>query len=91
MLERAYRSSSFWLLHFCAQYIDYSFCHYMYPSYNVLLVWKSDKVLYRYYYALYYMDESATPAGYNYTCNECGASFEAMEDLTKHYRQDHPK
>jgi predicted nucleic acid-binding Zn ribbon protein len=38
-----------------------------------------------------YMAESTTPAGYNYTCNECGASFEAMEDLTKHCRQDHPQ
>ncbi|WP_187147681.1 C2H2-type zinc finger protein [Candidatus Nitrososphaera gargensis] len=37
------------------------------------------------------MAESPTPAGYNYTCDECGASFEAMEDLTKHYRQDHPE
>jgi len=35
------------------------------------------------------MAESTTPAGYNYTCKECGASFEAMEDLTKHCRQDH--
>ena len=26
-----------------------------------------------------------------YTCDECGASFEVMEDLTKHYRQDHPE
>jgi len=24
---------------------------------------------------------------YNYARNECGASFTAMEDLTKHYRQ----
>jgi predicted nucleic acid-binding Zn ribbon protein len=39
----------------------------------------------------YYMAESTTPSGYNYTCDECGASFEAMEDLTKHYRQDHPQ
>jgi predicted nucleic acid-binding Zn ribbon protein len=31
------------------------------------------------------------PAGYNYTCDECGASFGVMEDLTKHYRQDHPE
>jgi hypothetical protein len=37
------------------------------------------------------MAESTTPAGYNYTCNECGASFEAMEDLTKHHQQDHPE
>jgi len=37
----------------------------------------------------YYMAGSTAPAGYNYTCNECGASFEAMEDLTKHCRQDH--
>ena len=34
------------------------------------------------------MAESTTPAGYNYTCNECGASFEAMEDLTEHCRYD---
>jgi predicted nucleic acid-binding Zn ribbon protein len=33
----------------------------------------------------------APPAEYNYTCDECGASFEVMEDLTKHYRQDHPE
>ena len=39
----------------------------------------------------YYMAESTTPSGYNYTCNECGASFEAMEDLKKHCRQDHPQ
>ncbi len=24
---------------------------------------------------------------YNYTCNECGASFTAMEDMTRHRRQ----
>jgi predicted nucleic acid-binding Zn ribbon protein len=47
------------------------------------------KVLYHYFCPQYYMAESTTPAGYNYTCNECGASFEAMEDLTKHCRQDH--
>jgi predicted nucleic acid-binding Zn ribbon protein len=33
----------------------------------------------------------APTAGYNYTCDECGASFEVMEDLTKHCRQDHPE
>lgn len=37
------------------------------------------------------MTESTTPAGYNYTCNECGTSFEAMEDLTKHYQKAHSK
>jgi len=37
------------------------------------------------------MAEPTTPSGYNYTCNECGASFEAMEDLTKHYQRDHPQ
>jgi uncharacterized Zn-finger protein len=26
---------------------------------------------------------------YNYACNECGKSFTAMEDLTRHRRQDH--
>jgi len=30
-----------------------------------------------------------TPAGYNYTCNDCGASFVANEDLTEHQKQDH--
>jgi predicted nucleic acid-binding Zn ribbon protein len=29
------------------------------------------------------------PARYNYTCDECRASFEVMEDLAKHYKQDH--
>jgi predicted nucleic acid-binding Zn ribbon protein len=28
---------------------------------------------------------------YNYTCNDCGASFTAMEELTRHLRQDHPE
>jgi predicted nucleic acid-binding Zn ribbon protein len=37
------------------------------------------------------MAESSPPDTYNYTCDECGASFMAMEDLTKHYRQDHPE
>ncbi|MEW6604562.1 MAG: C2H2-type zinc finger protein [Thermoproteota archaeon] len=36
------------------------------------------------------MSEPST-AGYSYTCDECGASFEVMEDLTKHYRRDHPE
>jgi thioredoxin-related protein len=39
----------------------------------------------------YLMAESSSPDTYNYTCDECGASFMAMEDLTKHYRQDHPE
>lgn len=33
----------------------------------------------------------APTAGSNYTCDECGASFDVMEDLTKHYKQDHPE
>ncbi len=36
------------------------------------------------------MAESA-PQTYDYSCDECGAIFAAMEDLTEHYKQDHPE
>jgi hypothetical protein len=41
--------------------------------------------------ALKGMSPDSTPASYNYACDECGATFLAMEDLTSHYRQDHPE
>jgi predicted nucleic acid-binding Zn ribbon protein len=29
------------------------------------------------------------PNEYNYTCDECGAAFTAMEEMTEHYKRDH--
>ncbi|HKU49536.1 MAG TPA: C2H2-type zinc finger protein [Nitrososphaera sp.] len=37
------------------------------------------------------MSADSSPSSYNYTCDECGAAFVVMEDLTRHYRQDHPE
>jgi hypothetical protein len=35
------------------------------------------------------MAAKSSPSKYNYTCDQCGASFTAMEDITKHQSQDH--
>jgi hypothetical protein len=57
--------------------------------FSCVLVQTALRKCYHSFCAEYYVAESTTPAGYNYTCKECGASFEAMEDLTKHCREDH--
>lgn len=37
------------------------------------------------------MAESLSGQTKNHVCEDCGQAFASLDDLTQHYRQDHPE